>query len=80
MGYHRLVLTDFTQALVLSINLPRIEYPAARRLTSKVDRICRKYIRDPEELIKRSKILERLKDIAKVLLKELSREAAGGGT
>jgi len=40
-----------------------------------VDRICGKYIKDPEALIKRSRILERLKDITKKSLNELSREA-----
>ena len=75
MGDHRPVLADFTQASVLGINLPRIEYLAARRLISKVDRTCGKYIKDLGALIKRSRILERLKDIAKKSSNELSREA-----
>ena len=76
MGDHRPVLADFTQASVLGINLPKIEHPAARRLTSKVSRICNRYITDLERLVEKAKIFERLQAIEKNATDELSAEAA----
>ena len=72
MGDHRPVLADFTQALVLGINLPKIEHPAARRLTSKVNCICNKYVKDLEKLVEKAKILERLEAIHKDAADKLS--------
>ena len=37
LGDHRPVLVDFSQALTLGVNLPRVVAAEARRLNSKID-------------------------------------------
>ena len=53
IGDHRPVMTDFTQASLLGVNLPRIVQPAAQRLNSQVARIRDKYIKKLGEKFKR---------------------------
>ena len=46
------VLANFTQALILGVNLSHIVHPTARRLNSQINRICDKCIKDLEEKFK----------------------------
>ena len=55
---------NFTQALLLGVNLPYLVYPAARRLNSQVAIIRYKCIKDSEEKFRQGQFLERLKKIA----------------
>ena len=55
--------------------MPRIVPVKARRLTSKVGRICQKYIQDLEGMFRKHKVLERLKEIAQTSSFPASREA-----
>ena len=56
-------MAQFTQESVLGAKIPRIVPPKARRLTSKVQRIRKKYIEDLEGMFKKYKVLERLKEL-----------------
>ena len=47
-------MAQFTQESVLGAKIPRIVPPKARRLTSKVQRIRKKYIEDLEEMFKKT--------------------------
>ena len=75
MEDHRPVMTDFTEASLLGVNLPCIVQPTARRLNFQVSRIQDKYIIDLEEKFERCQILERLTSIAQEQSYPISQEA-----
>ena len=75
MGDHQSVLADFTQASLLSVNLPCNIQPAARCLNSQVTWIRDKYIKDLEEKFEQGQFLERWKKIAQEQSYSISREA-----
>ena len=56
LGDHRPVMAEFTQESVLGARLPRVVPHKARRLTSKVKRICQKYVDNLEGMFRKYKI------------------------
>ena len=75
LGDHRPVAVEFTQRSVLGAKLPRIAPHQARRLTSKVERIRDKYIKDLEEKFKKHDILGKLQAIADMVNSPLAYDA-----
>ena len=65
----------FTQESVLGAKILRIVLPKARRLTSKVQRICKKYIEDLEGMLRKYKVLKWLQEIAKIATFPVSKDA-----
>ena len=74
LGNHRPVVADFSQDLVLGVNLPRIVSPKARKLNSKVDRIQEPYIKHTEISFRQDKVLERLREIDRTVTLPLLKE------
>ena len=68
-------MAQFTQESVLGAKIPRIVPSKARHLTSKVKRICKKYIEDLEGMFKKYKVLERLKELEQTATFPVSQEA-----
>ena len=69
------VLTNFTQTLLLGVNLPHIVQPAARRLNSQVDRIRDKYNKDLKYKFRQGQFFEWLKNIGQEQFYLISRQA-----
>ena len=65
IGDHRPVIADATIQSILGTNLPKIIPPVARRLNSKVDRICIPYTEKIEALFKEQNIYDRLQALTK---------------
>ena len=75
LGDHKPVIAEFTQESVLGFRLPQVVPSKACRLTSKVQRICQKYIDNLEGIFKKYKVLESLREIKEAATFPASREA-----